>query len=134
MIAASSIVGASVPLPLPPVLPDRLPAYLPGRIRVLDDEAWPLGDADPDTAVRTTLPRYALDLRTRDVAIDPDRVRWLVERVSTRALASRHAHVVPRAEGLYVVDGHHALAAHLATGADRVPVKLVTAPVRVGAS
>lgn len=113
-------------LPLPPTLPDRLPDYLPGRIRVVDERSWPLGEASDDRVVRTALPRYALDLRTRDVAIDPDRVRWLVERVATRSLASRHAHLVPRPEGLYVVDGHHALAAHLATGADRVPVKLVS--------
>lgn len=122
-----------MPVPLPPVLPDRLPDYLPGRIRVVADDAWPLDDVDDDGVVRTTLPRYGLHLRTRDVTIDPDRVRWLAERASTRALATRHAHVVPRPEGVYVVAGHHALAAHLATGGERIPIKLVAARERPGA-
>jgi hypothetical protein len=113
-----------VRVPLPAVLPDRLPDYLPGRIRLLADEVWPVPAELDDSLVRTSIPRYALDLRTRDVPIDPDRVRWLAERSTIRALESRHVHLVTIRTGLHVVDGHHALAAHLATGAERVPVAL----------
>lgn len=116
--------------PLPLVLSDRLPDYLPGRIRVLAVEAWPVPTVVPDDVVRTSIPRYALDLRTLDVAIDPARVRWLAERSTVRALDQRHVHIVAHRTGLHVVDGHHALAAHLATGAETVPVALtrVAAP------
>jgi hypothetical protein len=115
--------------PLPGVLPDRLPDYLPGRIRVLAPEAWQIPAVLPDDRVRTSIPRYALDLRTLDVPIDPDRVRWLAERSAVRALDSRHVHLVTHRTGLHVVDGHHALAAHLATGAETIPVALARAAV-----
>lgn len=112
--------------PLPPRLPDRLPAYLPGRISVVADEDW---DIDPQQVaalgIRTEFPRYGLDLLTRDVTIDPDRVRWLTERTTVRPLDSRHVHLVHHRGALYVVDGHHALAAHLITGAERIPARLL---------
>jgi hypothetical protein len=115
--------------PLPGVLPDRLPDYLPGRIRVLAPGAWQVPAVLSDDLVRTSIPRYALDLRTLDVPIDPERVRWLAERSTVRALERRHVHLVTHRTGLHVVDGHHALAAHLATGADTVPVVLARAAV-----
>jgi hypothetical protein len=105
-------------------LPDRLPDYLPGRIRVLPHDAWRLPDHLADDRVRTSLPRHGLDLRTLDVPIDVERVRWLAERCTTRPLEARHVHLVSHGTGLHVVDGHHALAAHLAAGTDRIPVKL----------
>jgi hypothetical protein len=111
--------------PLPPTLPDHLADYDPARVHVVAPDAWPVTVDPEELGVRTTLPRYALQLRTLDVPIDPDRVRWLVERAATRTLDSRHIHVVPHRDGLHVVDGHHALAAHLAVGSERVPVKLV---------
>jgi hypothetical protein len=110
--------------PLPPVLPDRLPAYLPGRIRLLADDAWRVPADLEDDRVRTAIPRYALDLRTQDVPLDVDRVRWLAERATVRPLAARHVHLVSHGPGLHVVDGHHALAAHLACGSERLPVLL----------
>jgi hypothetical protein len=115
--------------PLPGVLPDRLPAYLPGRIRVLAPDAWPVPAVLSDELLHTSLPRYALELHTLDVPIDPERVRWLAERATVRALEQRHVHLVSHRTGLHVVDGHHALAAHLATGAETVPVALVRAAV-----
>jgi hypothetical protein len=112
--------------PLPPLLPDRLPAYLPGRIVVVPDEHWDIGtDAVTSLGIRTELPRYGLDLRTRDVPIDPTRVRWLTERTTVRPLDARHVHLLHHRGVLHVVDGHHALAAHLVTGAERIPVRLV---------
>lgn len=110
--------------PLPRRLPDRLPDYLPGRIHVVADDAWPVLADLEDDRVLSTIPRYALDLRTRDVPIDIERVRWLAERVTTRPLEARHVHLVTHGTGLHVVDGHHTLAAHLATGAERIPVAL----------
>lgn len=113
--------------PLPAMLPDRLPAYLPGRIIVVPDDAWELhGREGAPTGIRTRLPRYGLEVRTRDVQIRPDRVRWLTERSTTRPLDARHVHLVHHRGELYVVDGHHALAAHLATGSEHIPVKLLT--------
>jgi hypothetical protein len=110
--------------PLPSRLPDRLPDYLPGRIHVLAEDAWPVLADLEDDRVLSAIPRYALDLRTLDVPIDVERVRWLAERVTTRPLDARHVHLVTHGTGLHVVDGHHTLAAHLATGAERVPVAL----------
>jgi hypothetical protein len=116
--------------PLPTQLPDRLPGYLPGRIRVLADDAWPVPPDLEHDRVRSVIPRYALDLRTLDVPIDVERVRWLAERVTTRPLEARHVHLVTAGTGLHVVDGHHALAAHLAAGSERVPIKLARPRVR----
>lgn len=111
--------------PLPHVLPERLEDYLPGRIHVVTDGSWPPDLAFNDVGVSTTLPRYGLDLRTADVPIDPERVRWLTERTTTRPLAARHAHLTTWRGILHLIDGHHALAAHLATGGERIPVRLV---------
>lgn len=112
--------------PLPTPLPDQLPAYLPGRIRTVDDGTpWPPHDRYETTGVPATLPRYGLQLLVRDPDIDPDRVRWLVERTTTRPLAARHAHLTTWRGIVHVVDGRHALAAHLATGGERIPVRLV---------
>lgn len=111
--------------PLPPVLPDRLPDYLPGRIRSVPDHAWHVPAELDDPVVASPIPRYAIDLRCLDVPIDAERVRWLVERATVRPIETRHVHLVSHGTGLHVVDGHHALAAHLAVGSDRVPVKLV---------
>lgn len=111
--------------PLPTTLPERLTAYLPGRIHVVDEALWPPFDAYERTGVVTTLPRYGMDLRTTVETIDPDRVRWLTERSTTRPLAARHAHLTSWRGTVHVVDGHHALAAHLATGGQRIPVRLV---------
>jgi hypothetical protein len=117
---------------LPAVLPDRLPDYAPGRIVVCPAERWPdLGPLDR-SGIRTEIPRYGLDLRTLRVDIDPDRVRWLVERVTTRQLDQRHVHVVNHRGLLHLVDGHHALAAHLVTGSERIPVKLVRPTAYLG--
>ena len=116
--------------PLPPLLPDRLPAYLPGRIAVVPDELWePAADALTDLGIRIEVPRYGLDLRTRDVRIDPARVRWLTERTTTRTLDARHVHLLHHRGVLHVVNGHHALAAHLIIGSERIPAKLVAPAV-----
>lgn len=111
--------------PLPRELPEQLPAYLPGRIRAADPALWPPFERYETTGVPATLPRYGLDLLARDLTIDPDRVRWLVERTTTRPLAARHAHLTTYRGIVHVVDGRHALAAHLATGGERIPVRLV---------
>ncbi len=124
------------PVTLPAVLSDHLPDYAPGRITLVTPEAWPLHDVDrPDEGgapgtrlgigIRTTIPRYALELRTARAGVYPDRVRWLVERSATRPLSARHVHLVHHRGLLHVVDGHHALAAHLAVGSDRIPVRLL---------
>ncbi len=116
--------------PLPSLLPDRLPAYLPGRIAVVPDELWDIGtEAMTGLGLRIEVPRYGLDLRTRDLPIDPLRVRWLTERSTTRPLGARHVHLLHHHGVLHVVDGHHALAAHLITGAERIPAKLVARAV-----
>lgn len=119
--------------PLPPALPASLADYLPGRIRVVAPASWCVPDVDGDDLLLTELPRYALDLRTLDVPIDPERVRWLAERATVRTLERRHVHLVAQRAGLHVVDGHHALAAHLVTGAERLPVALKRARVAVPA-
>lgn len=111
--------------PLPRRLPDRLPAYLPGRIHILALELWPPFEDYAPLGVSTTLPRYGMDLHTLDATIDPDRVRWLTERTTTRPLEARHAHLTTWRGLLHVVAGRHTLAAHLATGGERIPVKLV---------
>lgn len=118
--------------PLPPTLPDRLPAYLPGRICVVPDDQWELDhDAVSPLGVRIELPRYALELWTRDVVIDPERVRWLTDRTTVRPLEGRHVHLVHHRGRLHVVDGHHALAAQLITGVERIPVRLLPSRVEV---
>jgi hypothetical protein len=115
--------------PLPAVLPDHLPDYAPGRIRVVANDRWPLTGALESVGVRTTIPRYGLDVVTARTHIDAERVRWLTERAATRPLDARHVHLVTHRGVLYLVDGHHALAAHLITGTERIPVKLFRAKV-----
>jgi hypothetical protein len=111
--------------PLPTLLPDHLPDYAPGRIVVVSPDDWPVPQRCETMGLRTVIPRYALHLRTARASIDPERVRWLTERVATRPLEARHAHVMRYRNVLYLVDGHHALAAHLITGAEAIPVRLV---------
>ena len=113
--------------PLPAVLPNRLTAYLPDRLHLVPSEAWPaaLTGRFERTGVRTTIPRYALDLRTQKDDIDPDRVRWLAQGSTIRTLATRHVHLTAHKGVLWVIDGHTALAAHLSAGSDDVPVRLV---------
>jgi hypothetical protein len=113
--------------PLPAVLPNRLTAYLPDRLHVVPSEEWPhaLMGRFERTGVRTTIPRYALDLRTQKDDIDPDRVRWLAQGSTIRTLATRHVHLTAHKGVLWIVDGHTALAAHLAAGSDDIPVRLV---------
>lgn len=114
--------------PLPAVLPTRLTAYLPGRLQLVPAEAWPdaLGGPFARVGVRTTIPRYALDLRTGVDEVDPARVRWLAQGSTIRTLATRHVHLTAYQGLLWIVDGHTALAAHLAAGSDEVPVRLIT--------
>ena len=113
--------------PLPAVLPTRLTAYLPDRLCLVAPEAWPdaLTGRFERTGVRTTIPRYALDLRTQKDDIDPARVRWLAQGSTIRTLANRHVHLTAHRGVLWIIDGHTALAAHLAAGSDEVPVRLV---------
>lgn len=111
---------------LPPHLPDRLVDYAPGRVLEVDDQDWPILEVRDRVGITSSIPRYALEILTTRTDIDPARVRWLVEGSSTRPLQNRHAHVVHHRARLHLVDGHHALAAHLAVGSERVPVRLVT--------
>ena len=111
---------------LPPELPTSLVDYAPGRIVPADPVSWPIRAVHDRIGVVSTIPRYALELLTLRTDIDPERVRWLVNGSSTRPLPNRHVHIVHHRARLHVVDGHHALAAHLAAGSDRIPVRLVT--------
>lgn len=117
---------------LPPELPDRLTDYAPGRIVEVAEAAWPIVEVHDRVGITSTIPRYALEVLTARTDIDPERVRWLASGSSTRPLTNRHVHVVHHRARLHVVDGHHALAAHLAAGSDRIPVRLVT-PARLRA-
>ena len=111
---------------LPPDLPTSLVDYAPGRIVPAEPASWPIREVRDRVGVVSTIPRYALELLTLRTDIDPERVRWLVDGSSTRPLTNRHVHLVHHRARLHVVDGHHALAAHLAAGSDRIPVRLVT--------
>lgn len=113
--------------PLPAVLPTRLTAYLPDRLRLVPAEAWPDALCGPfaRTGIRTTIPRYALDLRTGIDEVDPARVRWLAQGSTIRTLATRPVHLTTHQGVLWVIGGHTALAAHLAAGSDQLPVRLV---------
>ena len=111
--------------PLPPQLPDHLPAYAPGRIHLVPVDEWPIDVEMERLGVRSSMPRYGLDVLSQPIPIDPERVRWLTERAATRPLESRHVHLTNWLGKVYVVDGHHALAAHLITGAEQLPVRLV---------
>lgn len=116
--------------PLPETLPTRLSDYLPERVRWVPPHAWPQELAGPfNTAgIRTRIPRYALEVRTAKNEVDPDRVRWLAQGSTIRSLDTRLVHLTSYRGVLWVVDGHHSLAAHLAAGTEHIPVKLVTAP------
>jgi hypothetical protein len=110
---------------LPPELPDRLTSYAPGRIVEVAAASWPIVEVRDRVGITSTIPRYALEVLTVRIDIDPERVRWLASGSSIRPLSNRHVHVVHHRARLHVVDGHHALAAHLASGSDRIPVRLV---------
>ncbi len=114
--------------PLPETLPTRLTDYLPERVRWVPEHAWPQELAGPfeTTGIRTRIPRYALDVRTRVNEVDPDRVRWLAQGSTIRSLETRLVHLTAHRGLLWVVDGHHSLAAHLAAGTEHIPVKLVS--------
>lgn len=113
-------------LVLPEPLPRSLAQYAPGRIIEIADAQWPIIEVRDRVGVTSTIPRYALEVRTVALELDPARVRWLAATTSPRSLAERHVHVVTHRGRLHVVDGHHALAAHLAAGTERIPVRLVT--------
>ncbi len=114
---------------LPPELPTSLLEYAPGRIVPADPTTWPIVEVHDRVGIVSTIPRYALEMLTLRTDIDPERVRWLVNGSSTRPLTNRHVHLVHHRARLHAVDGHHALAAHLAAGSDRIPVRLVTPSV-----
>jgi hypothetical protein len=113
---------------LPAELPDRLSAYLPGRIVVVPDDVWPArmcGRAFR-SGIRTRIPRYALEVRIRRDAVDPAQVRRLVQGWTIRGLDSRPVELTNHRGVLWVLDGHTALAAHLAVGTEEIPVRLVS--------
>ena len=110
--------------PLPSTLPGSLADYLPGRLVVVPASEWSVPSGEPSLGVRTALPRYGLELRTLEVPIDEQRVRWLTDRATVRPLDARLVDVMHHRGVLHVIDGHHELAAHLITGAERVPVRL----------
>ena len=114
--------------PLPKTLPTRLSEYLPERVRWVPAPAWPQELAGPfaTTGIRTRIPRYALDVRTARNEVDPARVRWLAQGSTIRSLDTRLVHLTCHRGVLWVVDGHHSLAAHLAAGTEQIPVKLVS--------
>jgi len=124
--AAPSPSQVVVMFALPPDLPSSLVEYARGRIVPADPATWPIIEVRDRVGIVSTIPRYALEVLTLRTDIDPERVRWLVNGSSTRPLTNRHVHLVHHRARLHVVDGHHALAAHLAVGSDRVPVRLVT--------
>jgi hypothetical protein len=111
---------------LPEPLPNSLARYAPGRIVEIPDDQWPIIEVRDRVGVVSTIPRYALEVRTVSLELDPARVRWLAESTSPRPLSDRHVHMVTHRGRLHIVDGHHALAAHLAAGTERIPVRLVT--------
>jgi hypothetical protein len=111
---------------LPDPLPSSLARYAPSRIVEIPDEQWPIMEVRDRVGVVSTIPRYALEVRTARLELDPERVRWLAEATSPRPLSDRHVHLVTHRGRLHVIDGHHALAAHLAAGTERIPVRLVT--------
>ncbi|MFA9444641.1 hypothetical protein [Egicoccus sp. AB-alg6-2] len=119
-------------LHVPEQLPSALPDYLPGRIHVVEPERWPTG-AWVTNGVRVSVPRYGLEVFVRNADIDPERVRWHTRRTVHPLEASYVSLLHDRR--LYVLKGHHVLAAHLAAGSDRIPVQLFRqAPVTVAPS
>jgi hypothetical protein len=105
-------------------LPTDLAAYAPGRIHPVDPADWSVPDGLARTGVLIELPRYALDLRTRETAIDPERVRRLLDGAAVRPIETRPVGLTMHRRSLYVIGGHHELAAHLAGGAERILVAL----------
>jgi hypothetical protein len=105
-------------------LPTRLPDYAPGRILAVGPDEWTLPDVLEPSGVLIELPRYALDLRTLPVPIDPARVRRLLDGSAVRPLETRPVELSLHRGSLHVVAAHHELAAHLAVGAERIPVAL----------
>lgn len=104
--------------------PTRLSDYAPGRITVVAPERWDVPSHLEPSGVLIELPRYALDVRVADDAIDPERVRWLTRRSATTPLETRPVHLLLHRGALYVVGNRHVLAAHLAVGCERIPVHL----------
>lgn len=105
-------------------LPTHLPDYAPGRIVAVAPEEWTLPERFEPSGVLIELPRYALDLRTLPVPIDPVRVRRLLMGSPREPLDSRAVELSLHRGSLHVVASHHELAAHLAVGAERIPVAL----------
>jgi hypothetical protein len=111
---------------LPPAprteLPTDLTAYAPGRIVAVAPERWTVPATLEPSGVLIELPRYALDLRARRTTIEPERVRALMDGATLPALGDRPVHLTMHRAVLHVVRGHHVLAAHLASGTERIPV------------
>lgn len=110
-----------------PVLPTSLPDYAPGRIVEVAPEAWPdvFAAGFERHGIRTALPRFGLCLHTLRTEVDPARVRAAMSPTTTAPLRERRVAVTHHAGVLWVVGGHTALAAHLASGSERIPVDLV---------
>jgi hypothetical protein len=108
----------------PAHLPTELPAYAPGRIHAVAPTAWSVPEVLTPTGVLIELPRYALELHTRETAIDPERVCRLLDRSAVRPLETRPVHLTMHRRALHVVGGHHELAAHLVGGAERILVAM----------
>lgn len=105
-------------------LPTDLTEYAPGRIVPVAPERWTVPPTPEPAGVLIELPRYALDLRVRDTAIDPERVRALTDDGAVRPLGDRPVHLVVHRAMLHVIRGRHVLAAHLAAGAERIPAAM----------
>jgi hypothetical protein len=110
---------------LPPMsttdrLPPWLPDYLPGRIHAVAPDLWPVTGM-AGHGIAASLPRYGLEVFCRRPEIDPARVRWLLDR-AVRPRETLQV-VLVHHRRLYVVDGHHVLAAHLVGGSERIPVR-----------
>lgn len=119
-----------MPLLDPALFPSALPDYLPGRIHVLAASRWPEGEWVTN-GVRVFVPRYGLEVFVRDPHLDPARVRWLAAR-TVHPIETSYVSLI-HDRRLYVLRGRHLLAANLATGSDRIPVKLFrAAPVASG--
>jgi len=109
------------------LLPDRLTAYAPGRITEVPVAAWPaaLDGAVATGGVRTTIPRYGLDVYASDHPVVPDEVRAWSARLSVADASDLDVAVANHAGRLWVVGDRALLAAHLASGTQRIPVRIV---------
>jgi hypothetical protein len=109
---------------LPTDLPSDLTEYAPGRIVPIAPERWTVPTILEPAGVLIELPRYALDLRVRGAAVDPERVRALMDDAAVRPIGDLPVHLVVHRALLHVVRGRHVLAAHLAVGAERIPAAM----------